>query len=402
MRPYSRSLRLCSRTTSGVTGALAREGERLGGAGGGGAGHRWSQLRTRLRLPKASEITRVSSAGPLLVRHGVDLAGVEPHAAAVGAGLDLHAVVGAAGQVVAVLGALHVVRLALGFARRRLRPAARCLPEQLGVLLDEVLVLVAAGLVGRSSAGHVERGGARPPGRERREEPEPVGRAEQRVGDALGMRHDADHGAGGVARCRRCGWRSRSGSAGAARPRWPARSAAPPGPPPRASRSVSSAATNRPSPWATGSRSRSPVGVGGGEHGLGALHDDVHRLRDEREPGVPHQRAGQQVGLAQDLEAVADAEHRAAVGRVALHRLHDRAEPGDGAGAEVVAVAEAAGQDHDVRALKAGVAVPDEDTRWRRPARRRAAVSKSQLLPGNRTTATLSIRRPPPRAGSPR
>ena len=66
------------------------------------------------------------------------------------------------------------------------------------------------------------------------------------------------------------------------------------------------------------------------------------------------------MGLAQDLEAVADAEHRAAVGRVALHRLHDRAEPGDGAGAEVVAVAEAAGQDDDVGAPKVGVAVPDE------------------------------------------
>ena len=77
--------------------------------------------------------------------------------------------------------------------------------------------------------------------------------------------------------------------------------------------------------------------------------------------GVAHQRARQQVGLAQDLEAVADAEHRPALGGVPLHRLHDRAEPRDGPRAQVVAVAEAAGQDHHVGALEAGLAVPDEE-----------------------------------------
>ena len=64
-----------------------------------------------------------------------------------GAGLDLHAVVGAAGQIVAVLGALHEVRLALGVARDGLGLLALLL-EQLGVLFDEVFVLVAAGLLG--------------------------------------------------------------------------------------------------------------------------------------------------------------------------------------------------------------------------------------------------------------
>ena len=105
---------------------LAGERGGLGGACGGGAGHRWSQSRTRLRLLSASEITRVSRRGPVLVRHGVDLAGVEPHPAAVGAGLDLDAVVGAAGEVVPVLRALHVVRLPLRLDARRLRPCARC------------------------------------------------------------------------------------------------------------------------------------------------------------------------------------------------------------------------------------------------------------------------------------
>jgi hypothetical protein len=75
---------------------------------------------------------------------------------------------------------------------------------------------------------------------------------------------------------------------------------------------------------------------------------------------VSSERARQQVGLAENLEPVADAEDRPAAGGVALHRLHHRAEPGDGAGPEVIAVAEPARQDDDIRALQIGVAVPHE------------------------------------------
>jgi hypothetical protein len=70
--------------------------------------------------------------------------------------------------------------------------------------------------------------------------------------------------------------------------------------------------------------------------------------------------AGQHVRLAQHLEAVADAEHVAAVGGEALHVGHDRAEAGDGAGAQVVAVAEAAGQHDEVAVAELLLAVPDE------------------------------------------
>ena len=45
---------------------------------------------------------------------------------------------------------------------------------------------------------------------------------------------------------------------------------------------------------------------------------------------------------------------------VTLHRLHDGAEPRDGAGSQVVAIAEPAWQDHDIGALQAGVLVPHE------------------------------------------
>src|SRR3989304_3218615 len=53
---------------------------------------------------------------------------------------------------------------------------------------------------------------------------------------------------------------------------------------------------------------------------------------------VPHQRAGQQVRLAEDLEAVADADHRLAGLGVRRHRLHHRREGGDRPRTQVVAV----------------------------------------------------------------
>ena len=44
-----------------------------------------------------------------------------------------------------------------------------------------------------------------------------------------------------------------------------------------------------------------------------------------------------------------------------MTRLHHRREPGDRAAAQVVAVGEAAGQDHGVDAVQVGVAVPERD-----------------------------------------
>ncbi|GAA1476934.1 hypothetical protein GCM10009623_13800 [Nocardioides aestuarii] len=76
---------------------------------------------------------------------------------------------------------------------------------------------------------------------------------------------------------------------------------------------------------------------------------------------VADQGAGQQVGLAEDLEAVADAEDRhAPVGR--LDDLgHDRREAADGAAAQVVTVGEPAGQDDRVDVAQVVVAVPERD-----------------------------------------
>ena len=70
--------------------------------------------------------------------------------------------------------------------------------------------------------------------------------------------------------------------------------------------------------------------------------------------------AGQQARLAEDLKAVANAEHRLARGGEFLHRPHDRAEPRDGAGAQIIAIAEAARNDDCVKSRQRIFLVPDE------------------------------------------
>src|SRR5262249_18609521 len=70
--------------------------------------------------------------------------------------------------------------------------------------------------------------------------------------------------------------------------------------------------------------------------------------------------AGKQARLGEDLEAIADADDRTAVGGELADGLHDRAEPGDGARSQVVAVGEAAGHDDGVDAVDRAVAVPEQ------------------------------------------
>ena len=89
---------------------------------------------------------------------------------------------------------------------------------------------------------------------------------------------------------------------------------------------------------------------------------DDHRggLAEEGQTTVLLQRSRQEAGLGEDLEAVADAEHRSAVGREARDGLHHRREARQGAGAQVVAVGEAPRQDDAVEAAEVGRGVPDE------------------------------------------
>src|SRR6185437_9129694 len=77
-----------------------------------------------------------------------------------------------------------------------------------------------------------------------------------------------------------------------------------------------------------------------GEHRVRILDAHANRVAHELEPGVAQQRAGQEPGLAGDLESVAYAEHRSAGARVRRDLAHDRAEARDGTGAQVITVAE--------------------------------------------------------------
>ena len=107
--------------------------------------------------------------------------------------------------------------------------------------------------------------------------------------------------------------------------------------------------------------------------------------------GVPHEDAGEQAGLAEDLEPVADAEHGDAGGGPFGDRAHDRRARGDGPGAQIVAIGEAAGEDDEIDRREARC----RHAR-RPPASGRmifssaASMSRSRLEPGKTTTADFT------------
>src|SRR5712691_3977384 len=89
------------------------------------------------------------------------------------------------------------------------------------------------------------------------------------------------------------------------------------------------------------------------------LHLEVHVAADVLQGVVAPHRPREHPRLEQDLEAVADAHHVAAPPGELAHLLHHRGEARDGSGAQVVAVGEAAGEHHHVRAAQVAVLVPD-------------------------------------------
>src|SRR5262249_32676840 len=72
-----------------------------------------------------------------------------------------------------------------------------------------------------------------------------------------------------------------------------------------------------------------PVLIAVGERRVGALDADVDVLTDELQIAITQQRARQQAGLAQDLEAVANAQNNAAVAGEILDSPHYRRESRD-------------------------------------------------------------------------
>ena len=161
-----------------------------------------------------------------------------------------------------------------------------------------------------------------------------------------------------------------------------------PGPRPRSAGWSSSSATKLPSPWAMANLTTCPRRIAAGERGLSVLDPQMLHLADEAELGVAHQHARQQAGLAQDLEAVADAEHQPAARRVAADRPHDRRARRDRAAAQIVAIGEAAGQHDEIDAARQfAFGVPDD--RGLVPARlpQSARGVAFAIEPGKRMTA---------------
>ena len=113
--------------------------------------------------------------------------------------------------------------------------------------------------------------------------------------------------------------------------------------------------------------------VAAGERRIGALDLEIDVAADEFELRIAHQHARQQAGLAQNLEAVADAEHQPALGGEGAHRIHHRRTRGDGAAAQIVAVGETARHHHQVGARRQIVlGVPDHRRRAARHQLQRA------------------------------
>src|SRR6185437_5110905 len=80
--------------------------------------------------------------------------------------------------------------------------------------------------------------------------------------------------------------------------------------------------------------------------------------------GIAQQRSGKQVGFAEDLEAVADAEYPTPFSGETGDALHDRAETRDGTAPQVVAVGKSARQDDTVLGSETGqcgILVPKHD-----------------------------------------
>jgi hypothetical protein len=97
-----------------------------------------------------------------------------------------------------------------------------------------------------------------------------------------------------------------------------------------------------------------------GEGGVGVFDADVHVAADEAETGVAHHGAGEEAGFKQDLETVADAQDEAAVFGELGDGIHYGRKTGDGAGAEIVTIGEATGEDDGVRIVEVFGLVPDK------------------------------------------
>ncbi len=117
-----------------------------------------------------------------------------------------------------------------------------------------------------------------------------------------------------------------------------------------------------PVPVPVGDRETQDVTSGqlGGERRPDRLDADEDVLAAEPLARVEEEGAREETRLAEDLEAVADAEDGPALRREVADGIHDRREAGEGAAPEVVAVGKAARKEYQVGAFQVRPRVPDE------------------------------------------
>jgi len=99
---------------------------------------------------------------------------------------------------------------------------------------------------------------------------------------------------------------------------------------------------------------------GARERGMGVFDSNVNVAADEAEAGVAHHGSGKKAGFEENLEAVADAEDKAAGFSEFCDGVHDRRKACNGAGAEVVSVRKAAGKQDGVTIVEIFRLMPDE------------------------------------------
>src|SRR2546428_10229863 len=124
-----------------------------------------------------------------------------------------------------------------------------------------------------------------------------------------------------------------------------------------------------------------------GERRSVTLDADAHPVRAIGKVSVADERAGQESGLAEDLEAIAAPEDRAALRCETAELLRPGRELRDRAGAKVVAIAEAARHDRGVEPAQVRVLVPLDlrlDTRYERERVREVALAPRAGVAENR------------------
>src|SRR5262249_30397603 len=93
---------------------------------------------------------------------------------------------------------------------------------------------------------------------------------------------------------------------------------------------------------------------------ISGFNAQPNRAAYELQAAVAHQRARKQAGFRQNLKAVANTEHQAALRGELLDGLHHRRELCKRSAAQVIAVSEAARKDHGIDITELRLIVPEE------------------------------------------